>query len=99
VLGVLDTGSANPDDVAVATQSAEAIRKLAAADYGIGIAAFPTDADGPDAHVYISIATPERTRRLRFGSATHPAIRQPLAAKRALNALRLILLGHEAGEA
>jgi nicotinamide-nucleotide amidase len=99
VLGALDIGRANPDDAAVATQAAEAIRRLAAADYGIGIAAFPADADRPDAHVYISIATPERTRRLRFGSATHPAIRQPLAAKRALNALRLILLGHDAGDA
>jgi hypothetical protein len=31
-------------------------------------------------------------RKLRFGCAAHPAIRQARTAKQALNALRLILL-------
>ena len=73
----------------------EAVQRRSGADYGIGVAAFPTNPDRPDAHVHISIATPDRTRRLRFASATHPAIRQALTAKRALNALRLILLSNE----
>jgi nicotinamide-nucleotide amidase len=98
VLGALDVDDATPDDARVATEAAEAVRRRAGADYGIGIAAFPTEVDRPDAHVYISIATPERTRRLRFATATHPAIRLPLTAKRALNALRLILLGVELAE-
>ena len=95
VLGALDIGSADADDSVVATAAAEAARRMAGADYGIGIAAFPVEVDRPDAHVCVSIATPERTRRLRFGSATHPAIRQARAAKQALNALRLTLLAGE----
>nr|MBA3483790.1 CinA family protein [Pirellulales bacterium] len=84
--------SANPNVSAVAMEAAIAVRNMAGADYGIGIAAFPPEPDRPAAHVCISITTPQRTRRLRFGSATHPAIRQARAAKQALNALRLILL-------
>jgi nicotinamide-nucleotide amidase len=94
-LGTLDIGLAKAEDARVATEAAEAVRQRCGADYGIGIAAFPVEVDAPDAHVYISIATPERTRRLRFSTATHPAIRQTLTAKRALNALRLVLLGEE----
>jgi nicotinamide-nucleotide amidase len=99
LLGTLDIGRAAADESAVATAAAEAVRRSAGADYGIGIAAFPAEADRPDAHVCVSIATPERTRRLRFGSATHPAIRQARAAKQALNALRLILLSQDPGDA
>jgi nicotinamide-nucleotide amidase len=98
LLGALDVGHAAPDDSRVATEAAEAVRRRAGADYGIGIAAFPTDVNRPEAHAHISIATPERTRRLRFRTATHPAILLPLTAKRALNALRLILLGEEPPE-
>lgn len=47
------------------------------------------------AKVCISIATPDRTRRLQFGCASHPAIKQSRTAKQALNALRLILLAKE----
>ena len=99
MLGALDIGNAAADDSVVATAAAEAARRRAGADYGIGIAAFPSEMNGPNAHVCVSIAAPERTRRLRFSAATHPAIRQALAAKRALNALRLILLGREATDA
>jgi nicotinamide-nucleotide amidase len=98
LLGTLDIGRAAADDSAVATAAAEAVRQSAGADYGIGVAAFPQEADRPEAHVCVSIATPERTRRLRFGSATHPAIRQARAAKQALNALRLILLSQDLGD-
>jgi nicotinamide-nucleotide amidase len=99
LLGTLDIGLARADDSAVATAAAEAVKHSAGADYGIGVAAFPAHADRPDAHVCVSIATPQRTRRLRFGTATHPAIRQVRAAKQALNALRLILLSQDPGDA
>lgn len=84
-----------PSDSAVATVAAEWVRRAAGADYGIGIAAFPPTADGPEAKVSISIAAPDRTRRLQFGCASHPAIKQSRTAKQALNALRLILLAKE----
>jgi nicotinamide-nucleotide amidase len=91
--------AAAPNDSAVATIAAEAVRRLAGADYGLGVAAFPPDVDAPEARVCVSIAATERTRRLRFGCATHPAIRRSRTAKQALNALRLALIGKGAGDA
>ena len=79
----------------VATAAAEWAQRTTGADYAIGVAAFPASVDAPDARVCISIATPERTRPLRFNCATHSSIRQSRTAKQALNALRLILLSHE----
>jgi nicotinamide-nucleotide amidase len=86
---------AAPSDSAIATAAAEWVRRAVGADYGIGIAAFPPAIDGPEAKVCISIAAPDRTRRLQFSCASHPAIKQARAAKQALNALRLILLSQE----
>lgn len=87
--------AAAPSDSAIATAAAEWVRRAVGADYGIGIAAFPPAVDGPAARLCISIAAPDRTRRLQFGCASHPAIKQARAAKQALNALRLILLSQE----
>jgi nicotinamide-nucleotide amidase len=84
-----------PSDSVVAAGAAEWVRGACDADVGVGIAAFPPEPDSPTARVAISIATSERTRRLRFASATHPAIRQARTAKQALNALRLVLLAQE----
>jgi nicotinamide-nucleotide amidase len=75
--------------------AAEAARAAFAADYGVGVAAYPPQPDSPTARVCISVASAERTRRFRFGCATHPAIRQSRTAKQALNVLRLILAGEE----
>ena len=86
------TAEAQPHDSTIATAVAEAIRTITGADYAIGIAAFPPLVDDANSRVAITIAAPDRTHRLQFPTATHPAIRQPLTAKRALNALRLILL-------
>jgi len=86
---------AAPSDSAIATAAAEWVRGAVGADYGIGIAAFPPAVDGPEARLCISIAAPDRTRRLQFSCASHPAIKQARAAKQALNALRLILLSQE----
>jgi nicotinamide-nucleotide amidase len=91
--------TASSHDSAVATLAAEGVRRLADADFGLAIAAFPPDVDAQDARVHVSIATRERTRRLRFGCASHPAIRRARTAKQALNALRLLLLGKDAGDA
>jgi nicotinamide-nucleotide amidase len=90
-----DLSSAAPHDSAVATLMAEGIRNLSGADVGLGIAAFPPDSDAAEARVHVSIATPDRTRRLRFGCSTHPAIRRARTAKQALNALRLTLTGED----
>jgi nicotinamide-nucleotide amidase len=90
---------AMPHDSSVATIEAEAVRRLAGADYGLGIAALPPNVDAADARVCVSIASPDRTRRLRFGCASHPAIRRARTAKQALNALRLLLLRHDPGDA
>jgi nicotinamide-nucleotide amidase len=92
--------SAAPHDFIVATAAAEAVRRLTGADFGLAVAAFPPIVDAPDARVHAAIAMAERTRRLRFPCAAHPAIRQSRAAKQALNALRLTLLGQRVpGEA
>jgi len=72
---------------------AEAAAREEQADFALGIAAFPSETDAPDAHVCVSLATPERTRKLRFPCAAHPAILRSRTGKQALNALRLTLLG------
>lgn len=87
--------TAEPDSAEVAMALAEAIRRRTGADFALGVAAFPARPDAPEARLHISIAGPDRTRRLRFGCASHPAIRRPRAGKQALNALRLVLLDQE----
>lgn len=94
-----ELGTVAPHDSAVATIMAEGVRRLSGADFGLGIAAFPPDVDAADARVHVSIAAPDRTRRLRFGCSTHPAIRRARTAKQALNALRLVLQGQDVGDA
>lgn len=81
-----------PNSPAMATFLAESIRKLHGSNFGLGIAAFPADTENPEARVYVSLATPDDTRKLRFGCASHPAIKVSRTAKQALNALRLTLL-------
>jgi nicotinamide-nucleotide amidase len=76
----------------MAVALAESVRASFDADYGVGVAAFPGDPDDSQAHLTIALATGERTHRLRFPCATHPAIRHSRAAKQTLNALRLHLL-------
>jgi nicotinamide-nucleotide amidase len=85
-------------DSAVATIAAEAVRRLTGADVGLGIAAFPPNVDAADARICVSVATADRTRRTRFGCASHPAIRRSRSAKQALNFLRLVLLGFETSD-
>jgi nicotinamide-nucleotide amidase len=82
-----------PHDSGVATVLAEAAGREKQADCSLGIAAFPPETDAPDAHVCVTLTTPERTRKLRFPCAAHPAILRGRTGKQALNALRLTLLG------
>jgi nicotinamide-nucleotide amidase len=97
---VVAVAAAAGHELVVATTAAEALRRLTGADFGVAVAAFPPVVDAPDARVHAAIATADRTRRMRFPCAAHPAVRQPRAAKQALNALRLSLLGQRApGEA
>jgi nicotinamide-nucleotide amidase len=97
---VVAVAAAAGHELVVATTAAEALRRLTGADFGVAVAAFPPVVDAPDARVHAAIATADRTRRIRFPCAAHPAVRQPRAAKQALNALRLSLLGQRApGEA
>jgi nicotinamide-nucleotide amidase len=87
-----------PHDSLVAMIAAEAVRRLADADFGLAIAAFPPDVDASDARLCVSLATRDRTRRTRFGCATHPAIRRARSAKQALNFVRLVLLGQDVAD-
>lgn len=91
LLSMEPTATAAPDTPAAAAALAEAIRNVAAVDIGLGVAAFPTDCDAEDARLHVAVATPQRTHRLRFSCASHPAIRRVRAAKQALNALRRVL--------
>ena len=88
--GIAD--GAQPHDAAVAVTMAEAIRAKTHADWALAVAAYPPNPLGPDARVCMAIARADRTRKLRFSCASHPAILQPRTAKQALNALRLELL-------
>ena len=81
-----------PDSAAMATYLAESVRELHSSDFGLGIAAFPQETENPAARVHVSLATPTGTKKLRFGCASHPAIKIGRTAKQALNALRLTLL-------
>lgn len=80
-----------PCSVETAIQLAEQARELTGADIGLSVAAFPPAWDGPNAYVFVGLALPEETRKLRFSCAAHPAILRSRTAKQALNALRLAL--------
>ncbi|MCA9237827.1 MAG: CinA family nicotinamide mononucleotide deamidase-related protein [Planctomycetales bacterium] len=83
------------DSSAASVALAEAIRARTGATIGLGVAAFPRVTDSPDARLHVAIATADRTRRFRFGCASHPAILRSRAAKQALNSVRLALMGHD----
>ncbi len=81
-----------PDSAATAKMLAEAVREEYGSDFGLGVAAYPVYTENPDSHLHVSVATAEQTHQLRFGCASHPAIKLARSAKQALNALRLHLL-------
>ena len=80
--------------------------QLTGADYGLGIAAFPTS--GPEVPtaatsqnidmsgtLHVALAAGDNVRVKSFPIATHPAITKTRSAKQALNMLRLALLNRE----
>jgi nicotinamide-nucleotide amidase len=86
---------------------AHAAKQLTGADFGLGIAAFPTAgpkvADAATKHhldtngtLHVALASGDNVRVKSFPLASHPAITKPRSAKQALNMLRLALLNSEA---
>jgi nicotinamide-nucleotide amidase len=89
-----------------ASAMARAVQQLTGADYGLGIAAFPTS--GPEVPtaaaslnidmggtLHVALAAGDNVRVKSFPIATHPAITKTRSAKQALNMLRLELLNHK----
>lgn len=95
---LLEASDCAPDSSLMSIRLAEAVRARTGAAIGLGVAAFPPATDAPDAWLHVAIAADQRTRRLRFGCGSHPAILRPRAAKQALNAVRLSLLGYDDNE-
>src|SRR5947208_3460461 len=89
-----------------ASSIARAVRHVSGADYGLGIAAFPTnDHEMPTAAaaqnidmsgaLHVALASGDNVRVKSLPIATHPAIMKTRSAKQALNMLRLALLNRE----
>jgi nicotinamide-nucleotide amidase len=86
-----------------ASAMARVIQQITAAEYGLGIAAFPIG--GPEVPtaaaghsidmsgtLHVALATGDNVRVKSFPIATHPSITKTRSAKQALNMLRLALL-------
>lgn len=89
-----------------ATSMARAVQKLVRADFGLGIAAFPSSgAAMPTAAtlpgvdmggtLHVALAAGDNVRVKAFPIASHPAITKPRSAKQALNMVRLAMLNNE----
>jgi nicotinamide-nucleotide amidase len=90
-----------------ASAMARAVQQITGAEYGLGIAAFPSG--GPklptaatvhnidmSGTLHVALASGDNVRVKSFPLATHPAITKARSAKQALNMLRLALLNSEA---
>jgi competence/damage-inducible protein CinA-like protein len=94
VLASMLDGSAPPTSADAARAMAQACRGQFGADYGLAITPFPAtslQADAPP-QMHLALATAEGVTVTPAPLAAHSAIVKPLAAKRALNLLRLTLL-------
>jgi nicotinamide-nucleotide amidase len=91
------------DSAECASAMAIRVREKSAADYGLGIAAFPTDgplqptAASPNnseltGTLHVALATNDNVRTKGFPLGTHPSITKTRSAKYALNMLRLMML-------
>jgi competence/damage-inducible protein CinA-like protein len=89
-----------------ASAMARAARQITGAEYGLGIAAFPTSGvevpTAATAHnidmngtLHVALASDDNVRMKSFPIATHPSITKIRSAKQALNMLRLALLNGE----
>jgi nicotinamide-nucleotide amidase len=92
-------------DADTASAMARMTREKCDADWGLGVAAFPSAGDEiPDAAVgppksreltgalQVALSTADTTRTKAFPLASHPAITKTRSAKQALNLLRLAML-------
>jgi nicotinamide-nucleotide amidase len=74
---------------------AEAVRKRFNADYGLAVGDLPNAGDIPaTAEIYFALASDAGTTSKSNPAAAHSAIVKPLAAKAALNFVRLSLVRH-----
>ncbi len=106
---LLDATLANSEVASADCASAMAtkIREKSGADFGLGIAAFPTGgSQQPTAAaslqsselngtLHVALATSDNARVKGFPLGTHPAITKTRSAKYALNMLRLAMLNHD----
>jgi len=85
---------------------ASSIRRAMGADFGLGIAAFPSGGSpvptaaslaGVDmgGSLHVALASADNIRVKGFPVASHPAITKTRSAKQALNMIRLALLNHD----
>jgi competence/damage-inducible protein CinA-like protein len=89
-----------------ATAMAGAVQQISGADYGLGIAAYPTGGEAvPTAAtsstidmagtLHVALARGDNVRVKGFPIATHPSITKTRSAKQALNVVRLAMLNRE----
>jgi nicotinamide-nucleotide amidase len=76
----------------LARNGAQACREQFGADYGLAIGPIPAGADDATATFYFALASDDGVIVRTGSAAIHPAILKDLAAKQALNLLRLHLL-------
>jgi nicotinamide-nucleotide amidase len=76
----------------LACNGAQACREQFGADYGLAIGPIPAAADDAEAKFYFALASDDGVIVRTGSAAIHPAILKDLAAKQALNLLRLHLL-------
>jgi len=94
-LGADLPGSIRGNDGETARLMAESIRRQSAADYGLSVSALPRE-DDESPQIFLGLAGPAGTDVKARPYSGHPDILLDLAAKQALNLLRLHLLGEEA---
>jgi nicotinamide mononucleotide (NMN) deamidase PncC len=89
--GLLDS----PDDVKdLVVAMAEACRKRFGSDYALSVGPFPKpDSGAPEPKpLFLALATAEGTTAKSTPFAAHPALLKVLAAKQALNMVRLAMM-------
>ncbi len=108
-LSGIDIQPGESADPKTAEAMARAVREKTGADFGLGVAAFPSTGAavhaataGPQAPrertgtLQVALASGNNVRVKGFPLASHPAITKTRAAKQALNMLRLAMLNREA---
>ncbi|MEE2707898.1 MAG: CinA family nicotinamide mononucleotide deamidase-related protein [Planctomycetota bacterium] len=88
-----DTAEDRPESSELlAHNAADDSRKQYAADYGLAIGPIPTDSDSADGKFFFALAGRDAVTVRSGNTGVHPAILKELAAKQALDLLRITLL-------